>query len=65
MKRNHLGYRVGEAHQKAKLTDEQVKAMRAEYVPFEVGYLTLARKYGCGESTARDICNQYTRPEFP
>lgn len=57
------GYRIGEAHQKAKLSDAQVKAMRAEYEPGKrgKGYLSLARKYGCGESTARDICTNATR----
>jgi hypothetical protein len=48
-------------HHKAKLTDAQVKAMRAEYLAYIRGYGYLAKKYGCGESTARDIVNFYTR----
>lgn len=61
MKRAPSGHRVGECHQKAKLSDAQVRAMRADYVPGKVGYKTLATKYGCGESTARDIINGMTR----
>ena len=61
VKRNHLGYRVGEDHQRAKLDDAQVAAMCAEYVPYVRGYATLAKKYGCGTSTVRDIVNYWTR----
>lgn len=61
MKRSITGHRVGECHPKARLTTEQVKAMRAEYIPHVNGTTTLARKYGCGRSTARDIVNYATR----
>ena len=61
MRRSLSGHRVGEHHQRAKLSDDQVKAMRAEYVPGVIGYETLAKKYGCGISTARDICTYRTR----
>ena len=47
----------------AKLTDEQVRSMRAEHWPYArgKGYTSLARKYQCCESTARDICTYRTR----
>ena len=61
IRRNHTGHRVGEYHQRAKLSDEQIKAMRKMYVPGKVGYETLARQFGCGISTARDICTFRTR----
>lgn len=48
-------------HHRAKLTNEQVKAMRAEYMAYIRGYEYLAKKYGCGISTARDICTYRTR----
>jgi hypothetical protein len=48
-------------HHRAKLTDAQVRAMRAEYVPYVVSIRALARKYGCGLSTARDIVAYATR----
>ena len=61
MKRSITGHRVGECHQNARLTSEQVKAMRAEYIPYVNGAGTLARKYACGRSTVRDIVNYVTR----
>jgi len=64
-RRNWRGYRIGESHQRAKLTDAEVNAMRARYVPGKIGYGTLAKEFGCGESTARDIVNHYTRQEMP
>ena len=59
--RNHTGHRVGAWHHRAKLTTEQVKAMRADYAAGKGGYQTLAKRYGCGTSTARDICTFATR----
>jgi len=61
MTRNHTGHRVGECHHRAKLTTEQVQAMRAEYIPYVNGLTMLARKYQCSRSTVRDICNYATR----
>jgi hypothetical protein len=61
MKRNYKGYRIGESHQNAKLSDAQVEAIRGEYKPYVIGYETLARKYGCGISTVRDIVQGWTR----
>jgi len=48
-------------HHRAKLPADQVRAMRAAYVPGKVGYETLAARFGCGISTARDICTYRTR----
>jgi len=48
-------------HHRAKLTAVQVRAMRGEHLPYANGYEALARKYGCGISTARDICTYRTR----
>ena len=59
--RQQKGYRVGESHQRAKLSDAEVRAMRAMHLPYVRGYETLARIFGCGVSTARDICTRRTR----
>jgi DNA invertase Pin-like site-specific DNA recombinase len=59
-----VGRKHGEQHHRAKLSDAAVAAIRQEYAPNEVGYATLARKYGCGVSTVRDLVNHYTRPDF-
>ena len=60
-KRNHTGHIIGEWHPKAKLTDKDVRRIRKEYVPGVMGYKRLADKYGCGESTVRDIVKYRTR----
>ena len=61
MNRSLSGHRVGEGHQKAKLTDAQVKSMREKYLPFVCGYGSLAKEFGCGQSTVRDIVQYRTR----
>ena len=48
-------------HHRAKLSDEAVRKMREDHLAYIVGYRTLSRRYGCGESTARDICTYRTR----
>lgn len=59
--RNHTGHRVGECHQRAVLSDAQVRAIRHDRERHGMSYARLALKYGCGVSTARDICNYVTR----
>lgn len=59
--RNHTNHRVGACHQHAKLTTEQVQAMRADYSAGRGGYVALSRLYGCGVSTVRDIVQYRTR----
>lgn len=61
MTRSPSGHRCGQSHQKAKLTDAQVIAMRKRYIPYVVSYKTLSKEFNCGESTARDICQYVTR----
>lgn len=48
-------------HHRAKLTDKQVADMRKQHLAYVVGYETLAKRFGCGVSTARDICTYRTR----
>lgn len=55
------GHRCGASHQRAKLTTEQVKEMRSMRESTGASYAVLAYKFGCGESTARDIVNYWTR----
>ena len=59
--RSPSGHRCGESHQRAKLTTEQVKEMRAIREATGASYAALAYKFGCGESTARDIVSYWTR----
>lgn len=51
----------GEKHGKAKLTDEQVREMRKLRKVHGKSYGVLAQIFGCGQSTARDITNYWTR----
>ena len=64
IRRNHTGHRVGEHHQRAKLTDAQVAEIRSLHMPYVLGrgYKALATKFGAAESTIRDICTYRTRP---
>lgn len=55
------GHLCGASHQRAKLTTDQVKEMRLIREATGASYATLAAQFGCGESTARDIVNYYTR----
>lgn len=55
------GHRCGASHQRAKLTTEQVKEMRAIREATGASYAVLASRFGCGVSTARDIVNYWTR----
>ena len=51
----------GEDHPKARLSDEDVRQMRKDHLAYVVGYETLAKRWNCGVSTARDICTYRTR----
>lgn len=55
--------KCGEQHHNAKLSDEDVDEMRKkrEEQPWLWSYQALADEYGCGVSTARDICTYRTR----
>jgi DNA invertase Pin-like site-specific DNA recombinase len=48
-------------HHRAKLTPDQVREMRRLYASGTLGYRILARVFGCGQSTVRDIVKYWTR----
>ena len=54
------GYRVGESHPKAKLSDAQVEQIRSLYEEGFVSYRTLAKWFGVPRTTIAGICS-YTR----
>ena len=60
IRRNHTGHRVGECLQRAKLSDAQVREIRSLHGA-GWGYVRLARRFGCGTSTVRDIVTYATR----
>lgn len=53
------GYRRGQAHPRAKLSDEAVANLRKDAT--RLTYAALSRKYGCPISTAYDLANRITR----
>lgn len=61
VKRNHTGHRVGQDHHRAKMDDATVRQLRALYASKAGGYRVLARRFGCGQSTVRDIVTMRTR----
>ena len=59
--RGPSGHRVGEWHQRAKLSSAQVEEMRHLRQRHGMSYKALSIRFGCGVSTARDIVNYWTR----
>lgn len=62
MKRNHKGYRVGQDHHRAKISDATVAQMRAKYVPYVYSMGMLSREFRVPFATVRDIVTYRTRP---
>lgn len=67
-KRKNRGYldngkRAGELHPKTKLNWEQVKAIRAMYVPYEMTCPMIAKQFNIGVSAVELIVNNYTWKE--
>lgn len=56
------GYNRGQDHGQAKLTEEQVRHIRASYVPnsHSKGYSAFARRYGVDQSTIRGVVQGIT-----
>ena len=66
MKRNHLGYPVGECHHRSKISDEMVRAIRKKYADAKAsgkkkGYGWVAARFGVSEWTVRDLVTYRTR----
>lgn len=59
--RNHTGHRIGEGHHRAKLSDAQVKHMRAMHEVAGLGIASCAKYFQVPFSTARDVLRYYTR----
>lgn len=49
--------RKGRGTPKRTFTDEQIRIIRSEYIPFKFGYGKLAKKYGVSRSTIIQIVN--------
>lgn len=53
---NELGVPVGQYHHKAKLTDDEVDAIRYLHEFRKWGYRRIALHIGCHRNTVRQIC---------
>jgi DNA invertase Pin-like site-specific DNA recombinase len=58
------GYRIGESHHNAKLTDDQVEKIRCMH-DCGLGYQSIANQFGVSKSTVRDIVNFRNRATVP
>ena len=61
MTRNHTGHRVGECHQRAKLSDAQVRNMRNAHEKLGMSRAEVADQFKVSYWTARDILTYTTR----
>lgn len=66
---NEKGRRVGEDHQRAKLSDHDVDLIRELHEPSDestpLGYGAIAKKFACAKATIRDICKARRRWQVP
>jgi len=62
---NEHGRRIGEAHQHARLTDEQVDRIRDLHEEHGLSYLQLAKMYYVSKQTIASICQYQRRAQTP
>ncbi len=60
VRRGWTGHRIGESHPRARLSDDDVRLVRALHEE-GLGYRRIAVKFEVGISTIRDICTHRTR----
>lgn len=62
---NDAGFRIGEDHQNAKLTDRDIDLIRHLHEKDGLSYNTLAEKFDVGKSTIAMICRYERRNQHP
>lgn len=62
---NESGKRIGEDHQHAVLTNEQVDRIRDLHEDHNLTYTQLSEMYGVGKSTIAGICQYRRRAQTP
>lgn len=62
---NDAGRRVGESHQNAKLSDEDVRLILELHCYHGCGYGTIAKKFESSKWTIRNICKGRRRTKAP
>lgn len=61
---NERGYRIGDSHQRAKLTDEQVEQIRELFEDGFHSYRRLAKMFTVNRGTIRDIVTFRRRNQY-
>ena len=61
LRQQRRGHRRGEAHPRAKLSDNDVALIRTLHERHGLGYGTLAAKFETSKSTVRNVCTYHTR----
>lgn len=62
---NDAGYRVGEDHPRAKLTNHDVELILELRENYKLSYGVIAHKFDVAKDTVVKICKGYTRSQFP
>jgi hypothetical protein len=62
---NDAGRRVGESHQNAKLSDDDVRLILELHSYHGLGYGALAKKFEASKATIQKICNGSRRAKAP
>ncbi len=62
---NENGRRIGESHQGARLSDEQVDRIRDLHEDHGLSYLQLAAMYSVSKQTIASICQYRRRAQTP
>ena len=62
---NEDGRRIGQGHQHATISDEQVRIIRNMHEFGGIGYGTLAKHFEVSKSCIQHICNYSRRAQLP
>lgn len=62
IRRGRFNQAKGEKHNRAKLTEDNVRFIRANYIPYhpELGYSALARRFGVSDRTVGGVLTRYS-----
>ena len=62
---NEMGYRIGESHHNARISQEVVDKLRDLHEDENIGYRRLAKMFGLSRSVVQKICNYERRAQTP
>lgn len=62
---NEDGYRIGETHHRAWISDAVVDQIRDRHEYDHMGYIGIAKEFGLSKNTVRKICTYERRAQTP